>query len=140
MIQRTSRDNARTPMQWSSEREGGFTTGKPWLKVNGNYENVNVKTELDKTDGVLAFWKEIIAMRKDNAVLAEGDFAPVYEGSKIYAFQRTLGDNKLLSVCNMSAKTVKMPKKLGNPRKQLASNYKVEGDALRPFEFRLYEI
>jgi oligo-1,6-glucosidase len=140
MIQRTSRDNARTPMQWSSEREAGFTTGKPWLKVNGNYEKVNVQTESVKADGVLAFWKEMIAMRKSDAVLAEGDFTPLYEGKAVYAFARTLGDKKLLSVCNMSGKTVNMPRKLGGLGKQIVSNYKVEGDALKPFEFRLYEI
>ena len=140
MIQRTSRDNARTPMQWSTESEAGFTTGKPWLKVNGNYEKVNVQTESAKADGVLAFWKEMIAMRKSNAVLAEGDFTPLYEGRDVYAFARTLGDKKLLSVCNMSGKTVKMPRKLKDVGKQIVSSYKVEGDALKPFEFRLYEI
>ena len=140
MIQRTSRDNARTPMQWSSEREAGFTTGKPWLKVNGNYEKVNVQTESVKADGVLAFWKEMIAMRKSDAVLAEGDFTPLYEGRAVYAFERTLGDKKLLSVCNMSGKMVKMPHKLRGIGKQIVSSYKVEGDALKPFEFRLYEI
>ena len=140
MIQRTSRDNARTPMQWSSEREAGFTTGKPWLKVNGNYEKVNVQTESAKADGVLAFWKKMIAMRKSDAVLAEGDFTPLYEGRAVYAFERTLGDKKLLSVCNMSGKMVKMPHKLRGIGKQIVSSYKVEGDALKPFEFRLYEI
>ena len=140
MIQRTSRDNARTPMQWSSEREAGFTTGKPWLKVNGNYEKVNVQTESAKADGVLAFWKKMIAMRKSNAVLAEGDFTSLYEGRAVYAFERTLGDKKLLSVCNMSGKMVKMPHKLRGIGKQIVSSYKVEGDALKPFEFRLYEI
>lgn len=140
MIQRTSRDNARTPMQWSSEKEAGFTSGKPWLKVNGNYGEVNVQTESEKRDGVLSFWKEMIAMRKSNAVLAEGDFTPLYEGRAVYAFERTLGDKKLLSVCNMSGKMVKMPHKLRGIGKQIVSSYKVEGDALKPFEFRLYEI
>ena len=88
----------------------------------------------------VAFWKEMIAMRKSNAVLAEGDFTPLYEGREVYAFARTLGDKKLLSVCNMSGKTVKMPRKLKGVGKQIVSSYKVEGDALKPFEFRLYEI
>ena len=140
MIQRTSRDNARTPMQWSSENEAGFTSGKPWLKVNGNYGEVNVQTESEKRDGVLSFWKEMIALRKSNEVLAEGDFTPLYEGRRVYAFVRTLGDKKLLSVCNMSGKTVKMPKMLANHGKQIVSSYKKEGDALKPFEFRLYEL
>ena len=140
MIQRTSRDNARTPMQWSGDREAGFTSGKPWLKVNGNYPEVNVQTETEKPCGVLSFWKEMIAMRKSNAVLAEGDFAPLYEGKSVYAFVRSLGDKRVLSVCNMSARTVKLPKQLGTLGKQIISSYKEKGDALRPFEFRLYEV
>ena len=139
MIQRTSRDNARTPMQWSSEPEAGFTSGKPWLKVNGNYKEVNVETEQTKEDGVLAFWKKMIAMRRSDEVLAEGDFTSLYEGREVYAFLRTLGDKKLLSVCNMSAKTVAMPRKLKGCGKQIVSSYNEEGDALKPFEFRLYE-
>ena len=140
MIQRTSRDNARTPMQWTGEHEAGFTSGKPWLKVNGNYTEVNVQTEKERADGVLSFWKEMIAMRKSSAVLAEGDFAPLYEGKRVYAFKRSLGDKSVLSVCNMSAKKVKMPRQLGALGKQIISSYKEEGDALRPFEFRLYEV
>ena len=140
MIQRTSRDNARTPMQWSCEKDAGFTSGKPWLKVNGNYKHVNVETEMAKKDGVLSFWKEMIALRKTNSVLAEGDFVPLYEGKRIYAFARTLGDKKVLSVCNICAKTVKMPKSLNNVGKQIVSSYKEKGDALKPFEFRLYEM
>lgn len=140
MIQRTSRDNARTPMQWSLEPEAGFSSGKPWLKVNGNYKEVNVKTELAKEDGVLQFWKKMIAMRRSDEVLAEGDFTSIYEGREVYAFLRTLGDKKLLSVCNMSAKTVAMPRGLKGITKQIVSSYNVEGDALKPFEFRLYEI
>lgn len=140
MIQRTSRDNARTPMQWSCEPESGFTSGKPWLKVNGNYKEVNVETELAKEDGVLQFWKKMIAMRRSDEVLAEGDFTSLYEGREVYAFARTLGDKKLLSVCNMSAKTVAMPRGLKGITKQIVSSYNVEGDALKPFEFRLYEI
>jgi glycosidase len=139
MIQRTSRDNARTPMQWSSDNEAGFTAGKPWLKINGNYRDVNVKNELEESDGVLSFWKEMIAMRKSNRVLAEGDFRPLYEGKRIYAFERALGDKSVVSVCNMSGKTVKMPRKLRSLGEPTVSSYRSSGEALRPFEFRIYE-
>ena len=140
MIQRTSRDNARTPMQWSADTEAGFTSGKPWLKINGNYKEVNVEAETSNKDGVLAFWKKMIALRKSNPILAEGDFISVYEGKQIYAFVRSFKDQKLLSVCNMSSRSVKLPKQLKNLGKQAISSYKEEGDALKPFEFRLYEL
>jgi oligo-1,6-glucosidase len=139
MIQRTSRDNARTPMQWSAEQGAGFTTGKPWLKINENYKTVNVSTESALEDGVLAFWKKMIALRKSDKTLAEGSFSSVYEGSHVYAFARELGERRLISVCNMSAKVLKLPKALQGIGKLIACSRADAGDRLKPFEFRLYE-
>jgi oligo-1,6-glucosidase len=141
MIQRTSRDNARTPMQWSDEAGAGFTSGKPWLKINGNYKDVNVAAEREREDGVLAFWKQMIALRKTDKVLAEGGFRAICEGKRVYAFERELGGRKLISVCNMSGKSVKLPKILNNCGSMKVSSYKnADADRLMPFEFRLYEV
>ena len=139
MIKRTSRDNARTPMQWSGEEGAGFTKGKPWLKINGNYKAVNVMAESELDDGVLAFWKKMIALRRSDATLADGSYSSVYEGARVYAFARELGNRRLISVCNMSGKVAKLPKTLcgfGNP---IISSRGGSGDRLMPFEFRLYE-
>ncbi len=141
MIQRTSRDNARTPMQWSDEAGAGFTSGKPWLKINGNYKEVNVAAEREREDGVLAFWKQMIALRKTDKVLAEGGFRAICEGKRVYAFERELGGRKLISVCNMSGKSVKLPKILNDCGSMKVSSYKnAAADRLMPFEFRLYEV
>ncbi len=140
MIRRTSRDNARTPMQWSGEEGAGFTAGTPWLKINRNYTEVNVATESVREDGVLAFWKKMIALRKTDRVLAEGDFRPLYEGKRVYAFERVLDGRSLISVCNMSGKAVRLPKTLKDCGKQVVSSYSESPvDRLMPFEFRLYE-
>ena len=139
MIQRTSRDNARTPMQWSEEDGAGFTKGTPWLKINENYKTVNVKAEAEREDGVLAFWRRMIALRKSDQVLAEGGFKMLYAGSRVYAFARELDDRRLISVCNMSGRAARLPKALGGYSKLLVSSYNDAGDQLKPFEFRLYE-
>ena len=139
MIQRTSRDNARTPMQWSAETGAGFTSGKPWLKLNGNYKEINVDMENTQADGVLSFWKRMIALRKTDTVLTHGDFRVLYEGKRVYAFERTLNGRRLISISNLSGKTVKLPKNLMNCGQQIISNYsKSESICLLPFEFRLY--
>lgn len=65
VVARFSRDNARTPMQWSDEENAGFTTGKPWLKVNPNYKEINVKSQMDDPDSVRSFYKELIALRRN---------------------------------------------------------------------------
>lgn len=138
MIQRTSRDNARTPMQWTSEDHAGFTTGTPWLKVNENHNEVNVASDQANPDGVFAFWKQMIALRKDMDILRDGTFHLLCECGTVYAFERILGERKLLSVCNLSGKTVKLPRKLYGYRNLLVSNYEEEDQfVLRPFEFRL---
>ena len=140
MIQRTSRDNARTPMQWSGKAGAGFTTGKPWLKINSNHTEINVEDELAHEDGVLAFWKKMISMRKNDRVLAEGDFKSLLEGRRIYAFERYLDGRRLVSVSNMSGRSVKLPKELKECGNQIISSYnQTYTDRLLPFEFRLYE-
>ena len=139
MIQRTSRDNARTPMQWTDEEGAGFTTGTPWLKINGNYKTVNVRAEAAKEDGVLAFWKQMIALRKSDAVLVDGSFSPIHEGARVYAFARELDGKRRISVCNLSGRETKLPKALRNCGRLLVSSRHAEGEQLLPFEFRLYE-
>ena len=140
MIQRTSRDNARTPMQWSAGEGAGFTTGKPWLKINGNSTEVNVASENEREDGVLAFWRKMIALRKTDRALIDGSFAPLYEGRRIYAFAREADGRRLVSVCNMSGGEAKLPKVLSGLGNLLISSYKESpADRLMPFEFRLYE-
>ncbi len=89
---RYSRDNARTPMQWSHEKEAGFTTGKPWLKVNPNYTEINVEDQLKDEDSVLHFYKKLIALRKSEAyreTLIFGRFVPAFDADEdVFAFYR----------------------------------------------------
>jgi glycosidase len=141
MIQRTSRDNARTPMQWSADAHAGFSSEKPWLKVNGNFAEVNVAAEREKADGVLAFWKKMIRLRRENEILCEGSFRVIWEGKQIYAFARELDGKKLISVSNMSGKTAKLPKVLQGWGKPIVSSYGGnDGGEMKPFEFRLYSV
>lgn len=140
MITRTSRDNGRTPVQWTAGENAGFTTGKPWLKINENHKTINVEKELADDNGVRAFWKKMIALRKTDPVLIDGDFVPVHIGKSLFAFERVGEDKRLLTLCNMSSKTVKLPQNLADWETCVACNYgtpKLGG--MRPFEFRLME-
>ena len=139
LIRRTSRDNARTPMQWSSGENAGFTGGgKPWLKLNGNYKEVNVEKELADDKGVLAFWKRMIRLRKENEILSSGDFTPLLESKGVYAYRRSFEGKSLICISNMSAKAAAFPKHLrGN---LLLSSYEeTQFDRLQPFEFRILQ-
>ncbi len=136
MIRRTSRDNGRTPMQWTPQAHGGFTSGTPWLKVNGNYKTVNVETDAASDNSVRAFWKTMIRLRKTDPVLIDGTFETVHIGRRVFAFDRVLGDKRCRVLCNMSGKAAKLAKHLqASPS---LSNYQtVTPDVMQPFEFRL---
>jgi glycosidase len=128
-------------MQWTAGENAGFTSGKPWLKVNGNHTEVNVETEKRDPNGVLAFWKQMIALRKTHPVLIDGSFRSVYEGRAVYVFARELEGKTLLSVCNLTGKNAKLPKVVNKDSKLIACNYQnPDQDTLKPFEFRLLEI
>ena len=137
MIQRTSRDNARTPMQWTGGENAGFSSVKPWLKINGNYKDVNVESESKKPDGILSFWKTMISMRKENEILKNGSFKSLYEGKYIYAFEREYEGEKLVCICNMRGKDSKLPVELKKYASTVISSYGEIGADLKPFEFRL---
>ena len=98
-----SRDNGRTPMQWDSSRNANFTSGTPWLPVNGNYKTINVTAEEKDQSSVLNHFKKMVQLRKDNAVLVYGKYtllAPDHED--IYAYTRELGDDRVLVLLNFS--------------------------------------
>ncbi len=107
-----SRDNARTPMQWDDTVNGGFTSGKPWLKVNPNYKELNVKTELGDENSVLSYYKKLIALRKSEnykEVFTYGTFVPIFENEPdIFAYERRLDNQSVIVLANFGkeAKTL----------------------------------
>ncbi|WP_342990086.1 alpha,alpha-phosphotrehalase [Streptococcus anginosus] len=99
IIQAKSRDNSRTPMQWDDSANAGFTTGTPWLKAGKSYPEINVENEMQGP--IFTFYQKLIALRKELPIIAEGSYQPAYEdSSQIYAFERQLGDEKLLVLNN----------------------------------------
>lgn len=96
-----SRDNGRTPMQWTSGKNGGFTTGNPWLGVNPNYRDINVESELADENSVLHHYKKLISLRKEEKAFVYGDFRPILVDDKeIVAYYRVYGKDKFLVICN----------------------------------------
>ncbi|MEJ2584863.1 MAG: alpha-glucosidase [Robiginitalea sp.] len=99
----SSRENGRTPMQWDTTENAGFTTGTPWKKVNPNYTEINVAAQEKDPNSVLSHFKKMTQVRKDNPVLVYGKYALlVPEHEQVYAFTRTLDDSELLVLLNFS--------------------------------------
>lgn len=98
---RMSRDNARTPVQWSNKENAGFTTGKPWLKVNSNYTKINVESQEAQPDSVLNYYRKLTALRKSSEykeVFTYGTFAPAYEETESVMAYYRIGDGKRILV------------------------------------------
>lgn len=96
-----SRDNARTPFQWNSEPNAGFTTGTPWIMVNPNYPEINAEDQLKRPDSVFRYYQKLIQLRKEHEIIVYGSYDLLLpEDRELYVYTRTLGKEKLLVICN----------------------------------------
>lgn len=109
-IHAKGRDNARTPMQWTSEPQAGFTTGQPWLAVHDNFTQVNAQQARADEDSLFHYYRQLIAMRKAWPVMIEGNFELLLpKHIALFAYTRQLGDVRLLILCNFSAQFQGLP-------------------------------
>jgi len=125
-LQRFSRDNSRTPLQWDATVNAGFTTGTPWIKVNPNYPTINEAAENKDSASVLNHFRRAIALRKDHAVLVYGQYQLLDAANPyIYAYTRTQGAEKVLVVLNFSSspRTWSLPAGLRPAGKPWLNNY-----------------
>ena len=141
-IRRKGRDNARTPMQWSTAPNAGFTTGEPWLVVNPNYREINADDQVGRDDSVFACYQTLIRLRKELPVLVNGSYEPLLEEDEhLFAYRRDDGEHRLLVVCNFFGEAV--PDPLTEEEKGgrlLLSSYTEAGEdpkMLRPYEARM---
>ncbi|MFB8374161.1 glycoside hydrolase family 13 protein [Paenibacillus taichungensis] len=137
------RDNARTPMQWDASKNAGFTEGKPWILVNPNYTEINAEESIHDPDSIYHYYKTLIQLRKEHEVIIYGDYELLYpEDTNLFAYTRTLGDTKLLVLCNFYGNTVTfdIPEEFREDKRLLISNYSdvVSENTLRPYEARMY--
>ncbi|WP_087972519.1 glycoside hydrolase family 13 protein [Oceanobacillus rekensis] len=145
IIWKTGRDNSRTPMQWSTGKNAGFSNGDPWLQVNPNYKEINVEKEMQNPDSIYHYYKKLIALRKELEVLIYGRYDIILEGhDQVYAYTRTLDDETVVIITNLFAEVVELmlPADLENKTKDLLlSNYdQFEANKLQPYEARVYKI
>lgn len=135
MLFRTSRDNARTPMQWNATT--GFTTGTAWLKENQNKTTINVERSLSDDNSILNFYKRLIAFRKASPVLTKGDFRVVSMKKDVYIYERSFNEKRIRIIANMSHKE----RKINITKKPVISNYNdFNGKVLRPYEALIIEV
>ena len=164
-----SRDNVRTPMQWNDRDQAGFTTGKPWLRVNPNYTRINAAEEETAEKSVLRFYRQLISMRKAHPIMAYGTYRQILEDDpELIIYLREWEGERWLVVCNFYGNTRRLPEEAAallaggenapqteaggknapqteaggeNAPKLLLCNYETgERETIRPYEARIYRL
>lgn len=135
-----SRDNGRTPMQWSAEKYAGFSTVKPWILPPDNYRQINVAAERQEQDSVFYFYRQLIKLRHELPLIAEGSIAFLErENMDVIAYQRELNGEKLVVLCNFRRHAISLQEKSLQEYteagfRKLLGNYEGLEEDLRPFE------
>lgn len=144
---KSTRDNARTPVQWDGSENAGFTTGTPWFPVNTNYKEINVEKEANNPDSILNHYKALIKFKKENEVAKWGDYKEHYKNSdKLYVYERNYKGKRLLVINSFTDENVAFEAPAGfdlEKGKPILCNYKnitvqKNGFKTRPYETRVY--
>jgi len=139
-----SRDNARTPMQWNAGEHAGFTTGTPWLRVNPNHVDINAEAAIADPGSVYHHYRRLIALRHESEAVREGRFDLLLpDDDRLFAYTRTLGQQRLLVVANLSGDPTKLPAEelpdLAGATVVLAT-HEPTAPVLQPWESRVYAL
>ena len=137
-----SRDNARTPFQWSDEKYAGFSSGEPWIMVNPNYKKINAREQMMREDSIFCYYQKLIRIRKQYDIVVYGTYDLLLpEDPELYAYTRTLGEEQLLIVCNFygNRRMFTLPDNWGLEKTELMignyKDFKPEKElVLRPYE------
>ena len=147
IIQKMTRDHARTPMQWNDDKNAGFTAGSPWMKVNPNYRTINVKSDLESEDSIIDFYKQLISLRHSSDELNYGSYRMIAKKNRsVLAFLREYNGKNMLIVINMTARTAHIDiSEAGYTRGHcILSNYEAQQYSrkllLKPYEARIYRV
>ncbi len=139
-IRRKGRDNARTPMQWTAEKNAGFTHGKPWMPVNPNHTVINAQAQVGDPDSVFSFYQKLIRIRQEYDVVIDGRFELLMpEDEQVFAYIRNDGKQRMLVTCNFSDRDAVLTADAQMEGQILLGNYDEEGEKqkLRPWETRI---
>lgn len=144
---KSTRDNSRTPVQWDSTENAGFSTGAPWFPVNKNYKEINARAEAENPNSILNHYKALIKFKKENEVAIYGDYKEHYKNSdKLFVFERNYNGKRLLVINSFTEENVAFEAPKGfnlEEGKAILCNYENptvqnNGFKTRPYETRVY--
>lgn len=129
-----SRDNSRTPIQWTSEKQEGFTSGTPWIDIPNNAEHINVEAAIEDTTSVLHTYRELIKLRHEHDIITYGDIEPMYmEHPQLFIYRRNYDNQTWLVIANFSKETIKLPEDLYSEGTTIIQSGTIENGEISPF-------
>lgn len=147
LVQSSSRDSARTPMQWSGEKNAGFSSAVPWFFVNDNYKQINVQAQEEDPDSLLNFYRKLLKFRKEHPVAIYGSYRELMPKDKnLYVYERSYEGSRLLVICSFTRAQIRFEAPEGTELSRgvnVLSNYEMNfiisnGFTTRPYELRVY--
>jgi trehalose-6-phosphate hydrolase len=137
ILQQRSRDNSRTPMQWDSSENGGFTTGTPWINLNKNYTEINSEKALKDKNSIFHYYKALLKLRKEYDIIANGTYEIIdIEHPSLYVYKRKYKGQELLVICNFYGNEIEY--NVDSEFTLLKGNYPDEAQKIRAYESRIY--
>lgn len=128
------RDNSRTPIQWTSEKQAGFTSGTPWIDIPNNAEHINVEAAIEDTTSVLHTYRELIKLRHEHDIITYGDIEPMYmEHPQLFIYRRNYDNQTWLVIANFSKETIKLPEDLYSEGTTIIQSGTIENGEISPF-------
>ncbi|MCE5097822.1 alpha,alpha-phosphotrehalase [Staphylococcus devriesei] len=129
-----SRDNSRTPIQWTAGHQAGFTTGTPWIEIPNNYKNVNVEAAIEDDYSILQTYRQLIALRHEHDIITYGEIEPLYmEHPQLFIYRRHYNNQSWLVIANFSKEAVKLPEDLNTTGDIIMQNGSIENGDISGF-------
>ena len=129
-----SRDNSRTPVQWTNERNAGFTTGTPWIELPNNHNTINVEAAIADKNSILYVYKKLIELRHKHDIVTYGSIEPLYmDDEHLFIYKRHYNDETWLVITNFSKSTIALPKDLNIEGKVVLQNGECNNGAIDGF-------
>ena len=144
IIAERSRDNSRTPMQWSAAQYAEFSSVEPWISIPDNHKTINVEAEESDPDSILNFYRQLVKLRKEYAVIQDGDINFIERGNDdVLAYRRSLGNSELIVLCNFKDNNVTLTERslsdfIDAEYEKILGNYDGIAENLRPYEVVIF--
>ncbi|WGZ42558.1 alpha,alpha-phosphotrehalase [Mammaliicoccus lentus] len=135
VIGQKSRDNSRTPVQWTDEENAGFTTGTPWIGIPDNYREINVEAAIKDKNSIFYTYQQLIDIRHKHDIITYGDVEPLYmDHPDLFIYKRKLDNEEWLIVANYTNDKVEIPEDIDMEGELIVANNDLNGNMLEPFD------